>query len=149
MVGIESAIAQRNEHQFLRPHDIVLIIKGSVGKVGIVPEDVPAPGAEGWIVGQSGVILRVNDPNIIDPRTLAVYLRSKLGKELLDGVAVRGATIPLIQLRELQRLPIIIPTTEKAAEIGALLDDEDRIQREIEQLRVRQAGLASQVWAMN
>lgn len=147
--GIDPATAQRNMRQFLKPLDIVIIIKGSVGKVGIVPEEIPAPGEGGWVVGQSAVILRVNDPEIIDPKVLALYLRSPLGKELLDGLAVKGATIPLIQQRELQRLPVIIPTKQEAAEISKSLDKQAELQREIEQLRSRQDALAKQYWALD
>lgn len=147
-VGIEPAAAQRNKHQFLQPLDIVMIIKGSVGKVGIVPNDIPQQGEGGWIAGQSAVILRVNDSDIIDPRTLVMYLRSPLGRELLDGIAVKGATIPLIQQRELQRLPVVIPSKKDAAEISSFLDEQAKIQREIEQLRAQQAELAQRFWTL-
>lgn len=148
-VGIDPTTAQRSRHQFLQPLDIVIIIKGSVGKIGIVPSDVPPHGEGGWVVGQSAVILRVNDPNIIDPRTLALYLRSPLGRELLDGVAVKGATIPLIQQRELQRLPVVIPPKEEAAEISSILDEQAKIQQQIEQLRTQQIELAQRFWTLN
>jgi type I restriction enzyme M protein len=148
-VGIDPAAAQRNNHQFLKPHDIVLIIKGSVGKVGIVPDNIPPPGERGWIVGQSAVILRVNAPEIISPKALAVYLRSPLGRKLLAGIAVKGATIPLIQQRELQRLQVVIPTKKEAAAIGKTLDEQADIQQEIEVLRARQAELAKQFWALD
>lgn len=147
-VGIDPATAQKSKHQFLQPLDIVLIIKGSVGKVGIVPNDIPPQGEGGWVIGQSAVLLRVNDPNIIDPRALALYLRSPLGQELLKGLAV-GATIPLIQQRELQRLPVVIPDKKEAAEIGNTLDEEAKIQREIEKLRTRQTELAKRIWALD
>ena len=147
--GIDPATAQRNNHQFLQPLDIILIIKGSVGKVGIVSKNVPPPGEGGWIVGQSGVILRINDPEIIDPKALAVYLRSPFGRGLLDGIAVKGATIPLIQQRELQRLPVIIPSKKKAAEIGKILDEQASIQQEIETLRTRQVELANKFWTLD
>ena len=148
-VSIDPSAAQRNKQQFLQPYDIVLIIKGSVGKIGIVPGDVPPPGEGGWVVGQSAIILRVNNPDLMDPKALAVYLRSPLGRELLEGIAVKGATIPLIQQRELQKLPVVIPAKKEAAEIGAILDEQASIQQEIEQLRVRQLSLAKRVWTLD
>src|SRR6202035_3571025 len=36
-VSITRETAEKNAEQFLRPLDIVLIIKGSVGKIGIIP----------------------------------------------------------------------------------------------------------------
>lgn len=148
-IGIDDATVQRNKHLFLQPLDIVIIIKGSVGKVGIVPTEVPPPGEGGWIAGQSAVILRVTSHDIMDPKALAVYLRSPLGRELLDGIAVKGATIPLIQQRELQRLLIIIPSKKEAADIGNILDEQADIQKEIEELRARQIKLAKQVWTLD
>jgi len=148
-VGIDSATIQRNRHLFLQPLDIIMIIKGSVGKVGIVPEDIPPPGEGGWIAGQSAVILRVTNREFIDPKTLAVYLRSPLGRELLDGIAVKGATIPLIQQRELQRLPIVTLPIKDGAEIGNILDEQASIQQEIEALRARQVKLSKQFWTLD
>ena len=57
-VMIERQVAEKSQQQFLRPLDIVLIVKGSVGKVGIIPESVPPPGAGGWVAGQSAIVLR-------------------------------------------------------------------------------------------
>lgn len=148
-VGIDPATAQRNNHQFLQPLDIVLIIKGSVGKVGIVPNDIPLPGEGGWVVGQSAVILRVTRLDLIDPKTLIVYLRSPLGRELLERISVKGATIPLIQQRELQRLQIVIPTKKEAAFIGNIVDEQSKIQQEIEKLRTRQVELTGKVWSLD
>ena len=133
---------------FLRPFDVLLIFKGSVGKVGVTPESVPEPGEGGWIAGQSAVVLRVNNPDQVNPKALAVYLRSDLGQKLLESISVQGATIPMIQLRELQKLPVIIPPTEDAAEIGKILDDQSKIQCEIEQLRAKQIELARSIWTL-
>jgi type I restriction enzyme M protein len=148
-VGIASASVEKNRHQFLQPLDIVLIIKGSVGRVGIVPENVPPPGEGGWIVGQSGVILRVSNHDIINPKALVMYLRSPVGQRMLEGIAVKGATIPLIQQRELQKLPIIIPPKHEATEIGYILDKQAYIQQEIEQLRIKQIELAQRLWSLD
>lgn len=148
-VGIDLATIQRNKHLFLQPLDIVMIIKGSVGKVGIVPMEIPPPGEGGWIAGQSAVILRVTNHDIMDPKSLAVYLRSPFGRKLLDGITVKGATIPLIQQRELQRLPVVIPPRKDAAEIGNILDEQASIQQEIEELRSRQVKLAKQFWTLD
>jgi type I restriction enzyme M protein len=58
---------EENADQFLRPYDIVLIIKGSVGKVGIVTTDVPEPQVPGgWVAGQSAIVLRAKQ-DVFDP----------------------------------------------------------------------------------
>lgn len=144
-VDKSSAIKKR---LFLQPFDVLLIYKGSVGKVGITPESVPEPGEGGWIAGQSAVVLRVNNPDQVNPKALAVYLKSDLGQKLLESISVQGATIPMIQLRELQKLPVIVPPIKDATEIGKILDDQSKIQGEIEQLRAKQIELARSIWAL-
>ena len=133
---------------FLRPFDVLLVFKGSVGRVGITPESLPGPGEGGWLAGQSAVVLRVIDPEQISPKTLAVYLRSEIGQKLLESISVQGATIPMIQLRELQRLPVIVPPRQVADEIANILDEQAKIQHEIDQLRAQQVKLAHQVWSL-
>lgn len=142
---VDKQIAAKNKHQFLRPHDIVLIIKGSVGKVGIVPDNIPEPGAGGWVIGQSATILRAQQPGPIDPRAVLVFLRSQLGQELLNSI-VSGATIQLIQLRELVRLQVVIPPLEAAKKIAKAIEAEAEIQSEIDRLRLKQSQIAEEIW---
>ena len=148
VVKIDSEIAQKNKHQFLKPLDIILIVKGSVGKVGIVPMNVPEQGIGGWVAGQSATILRVDDKSKINPRTLAIYLRSELGQELLKTI-VSGATIQLIQLRELLRLPIAVPSLVEQSTIASALDEEASIQVDIDIQINKQAKVATNFWKLN
>lgn len=129
---------------YLRPLDIVLIIKGSVGKIGIVPEDLARFNSIPLVTGQSGITLRVTD-NRIDPRTLYLQLRSTFGRELLSRL-VTGTTTPLIQLRELNELFVVLPSQEEQRRCIQALRDEDSIQEEIDQLRKKQKLAAEGLW---
>jgi len=146
-VQIDKSNAVRRK-LFLRPYDVLLVFKGSIGKVGIVPETAPESGEGGWIAGQSSVVLRVNNSKEVDPKALAVFLRSELGQKLLESISVQGATIPMIQLRELQKLPVIVPSMQEAKRIGGILDEQAKIQSEIYELRSRQAELSKTVWTL-
>ncbi|MGZ8982981.1 MAG: N-6 DNA methylase [Methylotenera sp.] len=147
-VKIDADIAQKNKHQFLKPLDIILIVKGSVGKIGIVPMNVPEHGSGSWVAGQSATILRVDDQSKINPRTLSLYLRSELGQELLKTI-ISGATIQLIQLRELLRLPIAVPSLEDQSTIASALDEEAAIQDEIDLQIKKQAKVAANFWNLD
>lgn len=132
------------EDVFLRPYDLVLITKGSVGKIGIVPANVPPPGAGGWVAGQSAVVLRSKSPGI-DLRGLGLWLRSKLGQQLLDSIK-SGASIPMVSIATLRRLKVIalIPAwTQLAIEV---LEEEDDLQYQIEALQDQQASIAEKLW---
>ncbi|CAA7627615.1 N-6 DNA methylase [Magnetospirillum sp. SS-4] len=146
-VKVEATTASKNAQQFLRPLDIVLIIKGSVGKVGIVPPDAPPPGPGGWVVGQSATILRVAKDSVVTAPALAVQLRSSIGQELLSGI-VSGASIQLIRLSELMRLPILVPDHTMAQKATEALAQEAKLQQEIDTLRAEQSQLASDLWSV-
>lgn len=145
VVMVDEAAAKKNTAQFLRPFDIVLIVKGTVGKVGIVSPNVPAAGPGGWVAGQSAIVLRIDPNGLLDPRALAMQLRSPLGQELLAG-RVAGATIPMIQIRELMRMKVIIPDSTMAEQAIHALDQENQLQEEIEHLRASQKDIASGLW---
>jgi type I restriction enzyme M protein len=145
VVMVDEVAAKKNTAQFLRPFDIVLIVKGTVGKVGIVSPNVPAAGPGGWVAGQSAIVLRIDPNGLLDPRALAMQLRSPLGQELLAG-RVAGATIPMIQIRELMRMQVIIPDSTTAEQAIHALDQENQLQEEIEHLRASQKDIASGLW---
>lgn len=147
-VKVDPQTVLKSQHQFLKPYDIVLIVKGSVGKIGIVPANVPAAGDGGWIAGQSAIVLRMNDQQKLDPRTLALQLRSPLGQRLLDGI-MSGAAIPMIQLRELVHLPVLLPSVETAAQAVAALEEEAATQQKIDLLQNQQAKIAADIWPLD
>lgn len=136
--------SEKNGRSFLRPLDIVLIVKGSVGKVGIVPPDVPPPGPGGWVAGQSAIVLRA-EPTRVDPRALALQLRSKFGQSLLAQI-VSGATIPLIQIRELMRLSILVPSLETASAAAEALEKERDLQQQAEAIQKQLPHVAAALW---
>ena len=137
----------RVEDQALRRGDIVLVVKGSVGKVGIVSAHVDADQAGLWIASQSAIVLRVRDRSRIDPRALFMQLRSPLGQQLLKGI-VSGATIPLIQLKELRKLLVIAPELPMQQRAATALEEEADLERQITELREKQAFQTASLWQL-
>lgn len=137
----------RADAEYLRPYDIVLIVKGSVGKVGIVSNDDETEYSGVWIAGQSAIVLRVRENAPIDARALFMQLRSPLGQELLNGI-VSGATVPLIQLKELKRLPVIVPTLDLERQAIDALEGEAISEGHIADFRREQADYAKNLWQL-
>lgn len=144
-VVVDEAGAWRNERQFLKPFDVVLVVKGSAGKVGIVPADAPPPGEGGWIAGQSSVVLRCHGKGHLDAHSLALQLRGPVGQELLKLIT-SGATIPLIQVRELQQMRLFAVDTDLANESRRAVEEEASIQQQIAALTERQRTIAAAFW---
>ncbi|OWF65093.1 hypothetical protein B6A14_04580 [Polynucleobacter hirudinilacicola] len=144
-ISVDENLAKRYEDCFLRPLDIVLIVKGSVGKIGIVPADVPGPGNGGWVAGQSAIVLRVHPEYCA--QSLFVQLRSPMGQELLAGI-VSGATIKLIQLRELMKLEVVQSTSDQDTKSREIVDSEERLERGIQKIRVEQESLSKNIWKL-
>ena len=129
---------------YAKPNDIVLIVKGSTGKVGIVPSSVPGFGKGGWVVGQSAIILRVYSDRI-DANSLLVYLRSNIGQSLLKSIT-SGSTIPFIKLSDLKELRIIIPDAKSKERISKILKREDSISKQVKELQLEQLTLTDNIW---
>ena len=125
----------------LRQNDIVLIIKGSIGKVGIVGTNT---NGQNWLVGQSAVVLRTKS-SAIDARALALFLRSALGASMLRGLA-SGTAQPFIQLKELTKLSIPIPSLSEGKIYGDNIDKEEAIQMKIRELRESLNELTPPFW---
>ncbi|GJH13586.1 N-6 DNA methylase [Caballeronia novacaledonica] len=147
-VNLDRQTIAKGLHQFLRPFDIVLIVKGSIGKVGIVSPLAPPAGEGGWVAGQSAIVLRKAEGSAWDPRLLLLQLRSPVGQQLFDRMKA-GASIPMIQLRELTRLPVIVPSLEDGRRAAQALEDEETIQKQIDELRNRQSTIAADLWTLD
>jgi len=143
---VERAALIKGHEQFLRPGDIVLTIRGSTGKVGIVPDLVPNPGVGGWVAGASATILRTRPGLHVDGKALFLLLRSSLGQELLKSIT-SGATIPMITLRDLAKLELPVLPPSSGLRASEVLDREQALQGQIEELMRQQLAVAGDDWA--
>jgi len=91
-------------NQTVRVDDIILTIKGGLGKCALVDATF-----EGSVANQSLVILRVRSDSPISNIVLFRYLSSDLGKILINRWAT-GSTIKMIKMQDLKNLPVPIPS---------------------------------------
>lgn len=144
-IDVDEEMAKKLSRYHLRPLDVVLAIKGSVGKIGLVPPTIGDSNLP-WVVGQSSVALRVKSPNI-RPSTLFMLLRSSLGQALIKSIVSAG-TIPFIQTRELEALSIPVPSLAEQDTVANVLDQEARVQDEIRRLQDQLAQLSKNLWSI-
>lgn len=136
---------QKGNKQFLRGGDIIIALKGSVGKVGIVHEYTIT---SLWVAGQSCMILRVTNTNIIDPRALFVFLKSEAGQLLLKQIVSAGSTVPLIQLRALEKVSIPIPAKKEQESVIAAFEEIQAMEKHVQELRNTQIKVSKQYWSI-
>lgn len=108
--------------------DVLLVIKGSVGKVGFVRE---IPNGATWLASQSFVILRLRPhAALTDPRVLFRFLSSASGQARLQSLRV-GVAVPGLKMEDVRQLPIVVPDKDTQSkvtdEIEALFALQDRI----------------------
>lgn len=146
-VFITEAAFAKGRKQFLRPFDIAITVKGSVGKVAIFPPEIDVGESAGWTVGQSCLVLRVDDGGIIDPRVLFSFLKSEIGQAQLKQV-VSGASVPLIQLRELEKIRIPIPDRLEQEKTIDAFEKIVEIERLVASSRDQQLKLSNAIWTI-
>ena len=100
----------------LRGGDLVYSIRGSIGEVEMVPDEL-----EGANLTQDAA--RVSYTSVTDGRWLLYALRSKRVFSQLEAGAL-GATIKGINIRDLKRVLIPVPPKSEQPEIASFLDAE-------------------------
>jgi type I restriction enzyme M protein len=130
----------------LHPGDIVLVTKGSVGKVGLI---LQIPSGETWVANQSFAILRLRRSGPFQtPNVLFRYLNSRMGQGLLQGLKV-GTAVSTLQMADLKRLPVVIPDVGTQALVVEQMDRLLELQSKIDTLRAEQADMQAQIWPEN
>ena len=84
--------------------DLVISIKGTLGKVGIIATDLP-----NTIPGPSLCILRTHQESLVKKEYIFQYLRSKLGQRMINRSS-QGGYVPFISIYDLKNLKIPIPS---------------------------------------
>jgi hypothetical protein len=68
-----------------------------------------------------------------------------MGQAILARI-VSGATIKLIQLRELMKLEIVKSTSEQDAKSRKTIDAEDQLEKRIKDIKKEQEDLSRNIW---
>ena len=142
---VDRATYTRALNQKVQPGDVLLSIKGTIGVVGLVPEDVPREGDMAiWTAGQSLMILRPKKRSGMDPITLYEYLTDETVQEFIKSLA-GGSVIQNLAMKDLKVFPIPIPPKQIMEDVQArfkarqaLLDEVAEIQRRIAEERAKQ-----------
>ena len=119
--------------QHVRGGDLIFTCWGTIGQVGIIPNDGPFPE---YIISNKQLKLRVNT-DIVEPLFCFYYLASPAGATYIRNRGIGGA-IPGINLGILKAMPIAIPKREVQRGIVAVLSAYDDL---IENNRRRMALL--------
>ena len=144
--NISESERTKNQTGFLQPNDIIFILKGSAGKLGIVPEDVPTTGDRCWMVNRSAIVIRTISDKV-NPKVLYAYLKSDIGQTQISRL-IKGATIPNISLKELKQIPIIVPSLEEQEQAIACIDKSRETQKAIKELLLEQDARQKELWSL-
>lgn len=121
-------------NQQLRPGDVLMSIKGSVGITALVPDDVPKEGATViWTSGQSMMILRPKKRLQISSLALFEYLSNATVQEHLQSLA-GGSAIQTLAMKDIKSLPIPVPDAGALTEIERSFAERQTFYDKIEDL---------------
>lgn len=132
---IDRAGLRKARNQQIQPGDVILSVKGTIGKVGLVSKDAPGRDADAfWTVGQSMMILRPRRATIA-PEVLYEFLSNELVREHLRTLA-GGAVIQSLNIKDLKALPIPVPEPEEQERIQDAFHQRLAAFEEIKRLRL-------------
>jgi hypothetical protein len=135
----EAALA-KGRQQLLEPGDVLLSIKGGLGKVAMV-QDLEHP----TVPGQAFCVVRLRPNAPLTPAALVQYLRSAVGQTLLDK-AGQGTAVAFVPMGEVKGLPVVIPHPSELQRAEDLEEESVALSREVEELSRRLQRLSRQGW---
>lgn len=151
IVEVSTQNLGRVRKQQIQRGDILICVKGRVGTVGLVmpSDEATLKQQELWIAGQSLAIVRLRDSSPIKhPVVLFRYLASPLGQRLLKFFS-QGLLVPMIQMAEVRKLPIVVPNDEQQQEIISKWDKALELHWKIADTKRQLEEINSTSWPMS
>ena len=126
--------------QLLDERDILLSIKGSIGKVSVVGklEEQTVPGQAFCVVK-----LRPNAP--LSANALVQYLRSEIGQFFFQKRS-QGTGVAFIPMGEVKSIPVIIPSEEENKRSNQLKTRTNKLSLEIKRLTYELSEISRNGW---
>jgi type I restriction enzyme M protein len=140
VIRLPEAALSKGRQQLLEPGDVLLSIKGGLGKVAVV-QDLENP----TVPGQAFCVVRLRPNAPLTPAALVQYLRSAVGQTLLNK-AGQGAAVSFVPMGEVKGLPVVIPSARELQRAESLEQESVALSREVEALSRRLQSLSRQGW---
>lgn len=102
----------------VRPGDVLISIKGTIGRIGLVPAH--------YVGNISRDLARVRPVDRISSAFLVHLFRSPLGQRTL-GLAQVGTTRAELSIAPLKRIPFAFPQRSEQDQIAKILDEQDGV----------------------
>lgn len=119
-VYVSEERAEKYSAQHVVKDDLVFTCWGSVGHIGIIPEDGPF---DEYIISNKQLKLRVNE-DLVRPLYAYLYFSSRLGIDYVKSHA-KGAAVPGISLGILKGLEVAVPPLSAQDRIVSLVSAYD------------------------
>ncbi len=140
LILLPEAALSKGRQQLLEPGDVLLSIKGGLGKVAVV-QDLE----HDTVPGQAFCVVRLRPNAPLTPAALVQYLRSAVGQTLLNK-AGQGAAVSFVPMGEVKGLPVVIPSSSELQRAESLEQESVALSREVEELSRRLQQLSRQGW---
>lgn len=143
---VDRATYTRALNQRVQPGDVLLSIKGTIGVVGLVPDDVPHEGGTAiWTAGQSLMILRPKKRGGMDPITLYEYLTDETVQEFIKSLA-GGSVIQNLGMKDLKAFPVPVPSRQIMEDVRARFMVRQALLDEVADIHQRIAVQRAEQW---
>lgn len=144
-VNVSSNKINSAREQLLQPLDILISVKGTIGKIGIVPQEIDSP----WLANQSCLIIRVLDKEMMLPESLYMYLRSPFAQDVFKAYT-SGSVIPNLTSKSIKEFPVINPSVEDQHKIKDAFYKQIKLQTKIKDLENEIESLnSSDYWELD
>ncbi len=120
----------------LKPNDIILSIKGSIGRTALIDESHPM----NLTAGQSFVIIRIKDPEKWPAEFVFKQLKSREMSAYINHSS-SGNIIKMLSTEDLKNLLLIEPTPERVRRYKRELEEQRSIVKQIAELREKLESL--------
>lgn len=126
--------------QLIKPGDLLIVCKGAIGKVAVVPDDIP----ENSIASQVFSIIRVHNASLINTTALYQFFISAIGQSQLQGVAT-GTTALMIASKAMATLKVPSFNEEEQRQAEQIRSQVLEINEQMEKLSAKISDL-NQSW---
>ena len=145
----QSLVSENNlselQKGFLQADDILLTVRGTVGKVGLVSQQLIDAYQGRILAGQASLVLRIKNKAKTNPIALLMQLRSTFCQARLQQLT-GGATIATLSSKDLKNFEIVELTLEEQSKLIADFEEQTQIKQQIQLLQNQQHQLTNAFW---